>query len=343
MGSLSSSAELGPPRRSPRLSRAAVRHTAGEPAAPVIWPEPEHPHRRDESQWLWRSTSGCGDNDQTLSATSVGAPECPSARSASPLARSDLALTAFGASQDAACSNHGMWRTNGCGDLELPLSLATPTGPSTSPTSSAQVVQLSLAPPPAHSVPTAAHQPVAAPPALANQMLWRSIGGRGSIPHPPDLPWRGADSREPLAVPGAPARAEARRASGRNRMSRSDGVPQGQLDALRLAGALTFVCPTQGCGSLIHLQAARRAARAAGRAHYEDGDGCGSPSCSRDFRRGKFVGRQLARAAELLRCNRILIARPELLCEGSVLALRTSTQRAAAISAAHMASATSRP
>ena len=141
MGSFSSSAELGPPRRSPRFSRAAVRYAAGEPAAPVVRPEPEHPRRRDASQWMWRSTNGCGDNGPALSATSVGARVFSFARSVSLPAHADPALTALGASQGTACSNHRLWRTNRCGDQEPHVSLATSTGSSTNPTSGAQVVQ----------------------------------------------------------------------------------------------------------------------------------------------------------------------------------------------------------
>ena len=112
--------------------------------------------RRAPRQSAHKGTNGCGGQGSAHLATSVGASESSPARSASPSARSDLALTAFGASQDSAYSNHGLWRTSGCGDQELPLSLATSTGSSTSPTSGAQAVQLYPAPPPAHSVTTAA-------------------------------------------------------------------------------------------------------------------------------------------------------------------------------------------
>ena len=94
------------------------------------------------------------------------------------------------------------------------MSLATSTGASTSPSSGARVVQLYPAPPPTYSVTTAAYQPLVAPPVLANQLLWRDSSARGSIPHPPDLSWRGTGSHEPLAASGPSTRAEARRARG---------------------------------------------------------------------------------------------------------------------------------
>ena len=69
--------------------------------------------------------------------------------------------------------------------------------------------------------------------------------------------------------------------------------------------------------------------------HLPQVRGCGSQSCSADFRRSKFVTRQLERARQLLACEgRMLITRPKRLDADKVRVTASSTQRRAALRAA---------
>ena len=58
------------------------------------------------------------------------------------------------------------------------------------------------------------------------------------------------------------------------------GYAEGTAQALAAAQGQTLVCMEPCCGALVHLQAARRQARAAGRSTFVVGDGCAS-NCER--------------------------------------------------------------
>ena len=77
------------------------------------------------------------------------------------------------------------------------------------------------------------------------------------------------------------------------------GGAAGSHRALARENCATVVCLLEGCGALVHLHAARRQARAAGRVHFEAGDGCAGPECSQNFRRAQFAAAQRRMAAAL--------------------------------------------
>ena len=64
------------------------------------------------------------------------------------------------------------------------------------------------------------------------------------------------------------------------------------------------------CAALVDLQAARRRANAEHRRIFVAGDGCGSRSCSRNFRPGQHWRRQLTMAAALRDGQRVLVRWP---------------------------------
>ena len=105
------------------------------------------------------------------------------------------------------------------------------------------------------------------------------------------------------------AEARARHHSWGSRAKR--GLAKGTLRALGTAQALTVVCSAEGCSSLVHVQAARRQANAAGRDVYLPGDGCGSRRCSLNHRPGQFHHNQRTMAAALEGGRRLLIAWPD--------------------------------
>jgi hypothetical protein len=86
------------------------------------------------------------------------------------------------------------------------------------------------------------------------------------------------------------------------------GRAVGTLRAIGTAQALTLRC--QADGALVHMQSARRQARAEGRDEYEAGDGCGSRRCSRNFRPAQFLRGQASMADGLEHGARFLIEWP---------------------------------
>ena len=95
------------------------------------------------------------------------------------------------------------------------------------------------------------------------------------------------------------------------------GRAAGTLRAIGTAQALTLSC--QRDSALVHAQAARRQARAAGRSEYEPGDGCSSRLCSRNFRPAQFLRGQEAMAAGLECGERLLISWPATLSATKVV------------------------
>lgn len=114
------------------------------------------------------------------------------------------------------------------------------------------------------------------------------------------------------------------------------GRAAGTLRAIGTAQALTLRCRADG--ALVHMQAARRRARAEGRDEYEAGDGCGSRRCSRNFRPAQFLRGQASMADGLEYGARFLIEWPTELGarEVTVLPARTAVETATmARAAAH--------
>ena len=75
------------------------------------------------------------------------------------------------------------------------------------------------------------------------------------------------------------------------------GNARGTHEALLLSNALTLVCKTTRCSALIHKKMATRHAVAAGREHYEPGDGCGSRLCAKGRYRATLPGETVADAS----------------------------------------------
>ena len=121
-----------------------------------------------------------------------------------------------------------------------------------------------------------------------------------------------------LRDPSAPARWTADRACGAWARNPKPGKSEATRAGLTTAHALTMACATPGCQALVDLLAARRQARAGGRARFEQGDGCASRQCSADHRPAKFRRRQLAMAAALKSTQRWLIRWPSSLTKKSV-------------------------
>jgi len=91
------------------------------------------------------------------------------------------------------------------------------------------------------------------------------------------------------------------------------GYAMGTARALKAAQGCTVVCMKEGCGALVHLQAARRQARAAARTIFVSGDGCASKSCSGGHvQPGRFARRQVQMAKALLDGSRTLVLWPAL-------------------------------
>ena len=94
---------------------------------------------------------------------------------------------------------------------------------------------------------------------------------------------------------------------GRPRKGRSLGTQQARAEAL----GKTVMCMRAGCGAMVHLNAARRAAHAAGRNFFVAGDGCASRSCTRTHAQpARFRRRQEQMAAALLSGKRALVMWP---------------------------------
>ena len=83
--------------------------------------------------------------------------------------------------------------------------------------------------------------------------------------------------------------------------------------ALRRTHAVCFPCSTPGCCALVEWQTAKRLAKACGQTDLKHGAGCGSRTCSKDYRAAKFRQRQSSRAAGLLHGEWLLIRRPSVL------------------------------
>ena len=120
-----------------------------------------------------------------------------------------------------------------------------------------------------------------------------------------------------LRDPSAPARWTADRACGAWARNPRPGKSEATRAGLTTAHALTMACATPGCQALVDLLAARRQARAGGRARCEQGDGCASRQCSADHRSAKFRRRQLV-AAALQSTQRWLIRWPSSLTRKNV-------------------------
>ena len=88
------------------------------------------------------------------------------------------------------------------------------------------------------------------------------------------------------------------------------GCAQGTIDALEKSAGMTARCLTEGCGALVDLRTARRAAVAAGRTHFVHGDGCASAPCSQCPQSARFQRRQMSMADALLDGMRTLAAWP---------------------------------
>ena len=88
------------------------------------------------------------------------------------------------------------------------------------------------------------------------------------------------------------------------------GFADGSREAIDASRGHTIVCGAPACGALVHLQVARRHARAAKRLHLADGDGCASQVCSRSHRPKRYATRQAQMARALLACERVLVKRP---------------------------------
>ena len=90
------------------------------------------------------------------------------------------------------------------------------------------------------------------------------------------------------------------------------GHADGTALALAKAQGQTLICMQRHCGSFVHLQAARRHARAAGRMTFSAGDGCASKQCSRaHVQSGRLARRQAQMAAALLDGSRVLVLWPQ--------------------------------
>ena len=87
------------------------------------------------------------------------------------------------------------------------------------------------------------------------------------------------------------------------------GCAQGTIDALEKSAGMTARCLTEGCGALVDLRTARRAAVAAGRTHFVHGDGCASALCSQCPHSARFQRRQMSMADALLDGKRTLARR----------------------------------
>jgi len=102
------------------------------------------------------------------------------------------------------------------------------------------------------------------------------------------------------------------RADGRRYSRPFRGIGKGKAPntycALRQSHALVLQCAR--CAALVDLQAARRRANAEHRRTFVAGDGCGSRSCSRNFRPGPQWRRQLTMAAALRDGQRVLVRWP---------------------------------
>ena len=108
------------------------------------------------------------------------------------------------------------------------------------------------------------------------------------------------------------------------------GRAKGTLRSIGTAQALTLRCRADG--ALVHMQSARRRARAEGRDEYEAGDGCSSRRCSRNYRPAQFLRGQASMADGLEDGERLLIEWPIGLGarEVTVLPARTAVEAATA-------------
>lgn len=96
------------------------------------------------------------------------------------------------------------------------------------------------------------------------------------------------------------------------------GNALGTRRALAQSHKLVLKCAAPGCAALVDLQAARRRARERGRRTFAAGDGCGSRTCSRNFRPGQFERRQRTMAVALQEGSRELIRWPAVLASRAV-------------------------
>ena len=112
-----------------------------------------------------------------------------------------------------------------------------------------------------------------------------------------------------LRDPTGPARWAWRRAHVHQGLEER-GKTAGTRRALAKAHSLTLCCQAPGCAALVAMQAARRQARAAARATFAPGDGCGSRACSANFRPGQHKRNQRKMAAALEGGARTLVRWP---------------------------------
>ena len=113
------------------------------------------------------------------------------------------------------------------------------------------------------------------------------------------------------------------------------GRAKGTLRSIGTAQALTLRCRADG--ALVHMQSARRRAKAEGRDEYEAGDGCSSRCCSRNFRPAQFLRGQASMADGLEDGARFLIDWPIGLGAREVTVLPACTAIEAATTARTMA------
>ena len=88
------------------------------------------------------------------------------------------------------------------------------------------------------------------------------------------------------------------------------GKADGSKLALKQAHGRTLLCMAADCGSLVDLQAAKRAASKHWRVTFAAGDGCASAACSAHHWPARFRERQAAMAAALLDGARVLVLWP---------------------------------
>jgi hypothetical protein len=78
------------------------------------------------------------------------------------------------------------------------------------------------------------------------------------------------------------------------------GSADGTKRALRAAQGCTLLCMAAGCESLVHLQSARRHARAFNRASFALGDGCANRLCTRSHAQPRHIACTQAGTASAL-------------------------------------------
>jgi hypothetical protein len=88
------------------------------------------------------------------------------------------------------------------------------------------------------------------------------------------------------------------------------GHADGSKLALRQAHGRTVLCRATGCGALVDLLVAKRAARRRWHTAFAPGDGCASATCSARHWALRFRQRQAAMASDLRSGARVLVVWP---------------------------------